>query len=371
MFNGGKATMVGFASITMLGYSLILIGIHMFIPHPSVTKKVIGLSYTSLALLALAQACIVATYFIPRISGACICNGLWSAALVFYVCGLYTLKFVYVERISILNKHPMLASEKIRRWIRYITASLISSCVISLIMCIALTDGECHEDWTQYGCKPTFHEADVYLAIVMIMVDSCLFAGFCYKWWGLIKVFKLSSDSKMLVEMIQSFGFQFILTCIALLSCVIDGIINLWFQDYSTLIVFCLDCAIVGSCDFAMIKESQAFMWKYVCWPCRMPSFILRGTEVRKLNSRTERTNTKSCVSEPSTTIKTTELTTNELTTNESGMQMTPQPPLHNPNIPTMVQTNSTQASASPPQRITQNQDDDIEIITTDDIKAN
>ena len=100
--------MVGFAAITMLGYSLILIGIHMFIPHPSVTKKVIGLSYTSLALLALAQACIVATYFMPRIGDACICNGLWSAALVFYVCGLYTLKFVYVERISILNKHPML-----------------------------------------------------------------------------------------------------------------------------------------------------------------------------------------------------------------------------------------------------------------------
>ena len=127
-------------------------------------------------------------------------------------------------------------------------------------MMIALTDGECHMDQKgnldqeMYGCKPSFHEADVYLAIVMIIVDALLFAVFCYKWWGLIKVFKLSSDSHLLVEMLQSFSIQFLLTICAMLSCVIDGIINLWYQDYSTLIVFCVDCAIIASCDFAMIK---------------------------------------------------------------------------------------------------------------------
>ena len=99
---------VGFAAIIMLSYTLILIGIHVTIKHPSITKKVKILSYTSLTLLALAQACIVGTYFIPHINGSCICNGLWSASLIFYVIGLYTLKFVYIERISILNKHPML-----------------------------------------------------------------------------------------------------------------------------------------------------------------------------------------------------------------------------------------------------------------------
>ena len=99
---------VGFSSLILLGYSLMLIGIHIFIPHPSVTKKVMRLSYQSLSLLTLAQGCIVGTYFIPHISGACLCNGLWAASLVFYVVALYTLKFIYVERISILNQHPML-----------------------------------------------------------------------------------------------------------------------------------------------------------------------------------------------------------------------------------------------------------------------
>ena len=99
---------VGFSAVTLLGYTLILIGIHIFIPHASVTKKIMGLSYTSIILLGLAQACIVGTYFTPYINDKCMCSELWSAALIFYVIGLYTLKFVYVERIRILNKHPML-----------------------------------------------------------------------------------------------------------------------------------------------------------------------------------------------------------------------------------------------------------------------
>ena len=106
--NDNGNMIVGFSAVVLLGYTFLLIGIHMFIPHPSATKKVITLSYISLLLFASAQASIVGTYFMPHISGSCICHGLWAAATIFYICGLYTLKFVYIERISILNKHPML-----------------------------------------------------------------------------------------------------------------------------------------------------------------------------------------------------------------------------------------------------------------------
>mmetsp|Transcript_51484 Transcript_51484/g.82074 ORF Transcript_51484/g.82074 Transcript_51484/m.82074 type:complete len:355 (+) Transcript_51484:231-1295(+) len=329
---------VGYSSVVLLGYSFMLIGVHAFIPHPSVTKKVLSLSYTSLTLLTLAQACIVGTYFIPHISGNCICAGLWSASLVFYVVGLYTLKFVYVERIAILNKHPMLASERISRWIKYISCSLVASCIISVTMMVVLTDGECHEDLAVYGCKPTFHAADIYLAVAMITFDACLFAGFCYKWWSLIRVFKLSSDSQMLVDMIQSFGFQFVLTVSAMLSCVIDGVINLWFQDYSTLIVFCLDCAIVASCDFALIKESQAFMWKYLCWPCKIPAFLIRGhgkSNLRPVASNTSNTKTP----EPSKTNRKTDASMMEEIAENAGV--TPAPPADLPTLPDMVVSNS------------------------------
>ena len=99
---------VGASGVVLLGYSLLLIGIHMFIPHPSATKKVISLSYVSLTLLTIAQASIVGTYWVPHIKQVCICKVLWSSALVSYVLGLYTLKFIYVERVQILNKHPVL-----------------------------------------------------------------------------------------------------------------------------------------------------------------------------------------------------------------------------------------------------------------------
>ena len=93
---------VGASGVVLLGYTLLLIGIHMFIPHPSATKKVISLSYVSLTLLTLAQAAIVGTYWMPHIKGLCICNGLWSSALIFYVLGLYSLKFIYIEIIKII-----------------------------------------------------------------------------------------------------------------------------------------------------------------------------------------------------------------------------------------------------------------------------
>ena len=100
---------VGFSAITVLGYTLTLIAIHMFIPHPSASKKVITLSYASLTLLAMSLACMVGTYFVPHMNGFCICSFLWWAAATCYVLSIYCIKLVYIERVSILNRHPMLS----------------------------------------------------------------------------------------------------------------------------------------------------------------------------------------------------------------------------------------------------------------------
>ena len=47
--------------------------------------------------------------------------GLWSAALIFYVVGLYTLKFIYVSRIQLLNQHPMVCNH----YVYYVLLSLL------------------------------------------------------------------------------------------------------------------------------------------------------------------------------------------------------------------------------------------------------
>ena len=250
---------VGFSAVTVLGYTLVLIGIHMFIPHPSASKKVITLSYASLTLLAIAQGCIVGTYFVPHVNGICICNVLWWVAATCYICSIYCIKLVYIERVQILNQHPMLKSKSVEEWIKYLLYSLIASLLISLGMLYALSDGKCHNDLTRFGCIPVVTNGNIYLAIVMLSIDGGLFAGFCYKWWKLINVFKLSKDNAILIDMVQSFSIQFIVTLIAMLSCVLDGVINLYSQDYSIKIIFCVDCAVIASCNFAMIKGTFSY----------------------------------------------------------------------------------------------------------------
>lgn len=99
---------VGYIGVLLLGYTVVLLGIHMFIPHPNSTKKVIALSYLSLIFSAFAQTCIVLTYFMPHLTGYCICGHLWTAAIISYVISIYILKFIYIERVRILNTHPKL-----------------------------------------------------------------------------------------------------------------------------------------------------------------------------------------------------------------------------------------------------------------------
>ena len=134
---------------------------------------------------------------------------------------------------------------------KYLKYSLVLSCGICVGIMIVLNDGICHEDLNLFGCKLIIHSADVYLACTMIGIDIILFSGFCYKWLQLLNA---TNGAKILHEMAKSFLIQFILTIIAMISCVIDAIIHLYTEQYSVKIIFCLDCAIIASCNFAMVK---------------------------------------------------------------------------------------------------------------------
>eukprot|EP00485_Elphidium_margaritaceum_P012835 CAMPEP_0202713130 /NCGR_PEP_ID=MMETSP1385-20130828/50153_1 /ASSEMBLY_ACC=CAM_ASM_000861 /TAXON_ID=933848 /ORGANISM="Elphidium margaritaceum" /LENGTH=260 /DNA_ID=CAMNT_0049373383 /DNA_START=320 /DNA_END=1102 /DNA_ORIENTATION=- len=184
---------------------------------------------------------------------------------------------MYIERISILNQDPMLASKKIERVVRFLRWTLRCSYLFCIVLMVLMTDGECHADKNKYGCKPSFEFASVYIALGMIIVDALLYSLFFRKCWTLMRLFQKSAEladdlahDKDLVGIIQSFGIQFLLTVTAMLSCMIDAFINIAIPNYSTLVVFCVDAAIVASCNISMIKESQVFLWKYVCFPCNL-----------------------------------------------------------------------------------------------------
>ena len=156
--------------------------------------------------------------------------------------------------------------------------SLGICCIFSLILVTALVDGECHEDLNQYGCKPSFHIGDAVAGCIMLLVDAGLFAIFCYRWYKLISIFRgassMSNNNETVINLTKSFYVQFGLTLTAIISCFIDVCIQLSYQDYSTLVIYCVDVAIVASCNFALIKESQTFMFKYFCWCCKIPSYL-------------------------------------------------------------------------------------------------
>ena len=110
MIGNVHTKMIGFVGILLLGYTLLLVGIHIFIPHPAVTKNRIRLSYTSLSMIVIAQICVVATYFLPHLDGLCICHFEWTTAGSCYVFSLYGLKLIYLDRIEKLNQHPKLGT---------------------------------------------------------------------------------------------------------------------------------------------------------------------------------------------------------------------------------------------------------------------
>eukprot|EP00484_Ammonia_sp_Unknown_P031171 CAMPEP_0197033518 /NCGR_PEP_ID=MMETSP1384-20130603/11904_1 /TAXON_ID=29189 /ORGANISM="Ammonia sp." /LENGTH=72 /DNA_ID=CAMNT_0042463333 /DNA_START=8 /DNA_END=222 /DNA_ORIENTATION=+ len=58
---------VGVVSVLALGYTLVLVGIHMYIPHPDISRSIIRLSFTSLVFSVVALGCIACTYFTPFI----------------------------------------------------------------------------------------------------------------------------------------------------------------------------------------------------------------------------------------------------------------------------------------------------------------
>ena len=84
-------------------------------------------------------------------------------------------------------------------------------------------------------------------------------------------------------------------------------------------------------------------MWKYVCWPCRMPGFLMRGTENnsnKRVHSRTSRT------SRPSKTTETSK--TNTIKTKETALTEN----VSSPELPEMELATSADIHTEYPERI-------------------
>jgi len=267
------ASNVGIISIAVAIYCLTLSVAQFFMKHEA-HKLVIGLSSTSLFVMACSSIFSSFTYFSPRLwtQNDCYCRHFWAAALISYIVSIYLVKAMYVFRIYVISNGTVLGTEQTTLWIKVITASLIASFFVCVVLMVLTTDGECHADPAAYGCLNKFQFLDVYVAFIFIVFDAVLFSAFCYKWHGIMQVFRMSEqDHKIPTEVLQSFLIQFVLTIIAMASCLFDGIAHLLFHEDGTnygitMVIFLFDCTVVATCNFCMISESQRMIAKLFCF---------------------------------------------------------------------------------------------------------
>ena len=127
----------------------------------------------------------------------------------------------------------------------------------------------------------------------MIGFDTILFSMFSYKWWSIVKLLKpAEKDGKIPKSVWQGFAMQFSCVTIAMSSCVIDGIINYFYMEtHDLMIIFIVDCALVSSCNYAMLKESQDFLikqLKFICCCTDMPSQIINNNNNNNNNNKSK-----------------------------------------------------------------------------------
>ena len=132
---------------------------------------------------------------------------------------------------------------------------------------------------------------DIYVASGMIGFDTLLFAMFSYKWWSIVRLLKpAEKDGKIPKCVWQGFAMQFACVAIAMSSCILDGVINYFYMEtHDLMIVFIVDCALVSSCNYAMLKESQELLikqLKFICCCSDMPSQVINKHKKRGMDSQ-------------------------------------------------------------------------------------
>jgi len=244
--------------------------------------------------MGIASAFISLTYYYPRLwtsnLNACYCRLLWSSALVSYVTSMFLLKAMYVKRIHVLSDGSMLGTPRTRKALKITSIILIILYIICLSLLTFQTDGECHPQLNHNGCITKFHVADIYSAMVMIVVDGILFGTFCWKWKKMITIFKMSeNDHKIPIKVMQSFIIQFSLTITAMSSSFLDTLLHLILHDkgknYHIMNIFLFDCAIIATCNFCMISESQVIVRRFLCFCCSQIGGIKQSHPLNKRDS--------------------------------------------------------------------------------------
>jgi len=251
---------LGYAAIASAIYTTLL-AVFQFTSKSEAAWKLQAFSYASSLCLVIASMFCVALHFLPKLQSTCLCQAWFSGALMLYVLALFGMKFMFLERIRIFNAEPMFKSAPLQYYVQFLTASMPMCLLICAYLMVFHAYGECYADVAEFGCHTSFDAMNVYIAVAMIAVDTVHFGMFCLKWWNVVSRLKKPQCGRQIPsDMIDGFVVQFLCVVIAMLSCVVDGAVNLVFMnEFDTMLVFVVDCSIIATCNFALLRRRSVF----------------------------------------------------------------------------------------------------------------
>lgn len=263
-----------------------------------VNRSLLLLSKFGLVLINLAVLCKYGSAFFPHLNGLrvpyilremiggasqnnggekgdCYCYTYWSLSLVLYVATFYCLKVMYHKRVIIMIQNPLFGNDSGIKSVPFSMVVLLMGQIVAFtlcqFLCLNYVTSHCTDEsplpppWDEYdknsmfGCHDTFEAIDCWIAIFAISFDAMLFSLFCSKWYALMLIF--------MEEMAFSVLVQFSLVVIAMISCIIDSAVHLYyyfkqepFDSFVATPAMLLDCAILAACIVMSFTESQKYI---------------------------------------------------------------------------------------------------------------
>ena len=308
-----------------------------------VSKSITILSYICSILLFISVITSTLSHHIPIINNYCLCKPLFIISLLLYIISIFLMKFVYLQRMRIFNKQPILQSKIVKYHLWGLFIYFLITMIICLYTLLSYSHGQCiaiSNNLKNFICHNRVEFTNIYIAFGFIAIDSILFILFCYRWYSILGLLKLSenNDNQIPKKALAMFMTQLILTIIAMSSCIIDGLLYYFFMNnpnYSQFLSmsFRLDCLMVSSSNFASLKYSQQLL-------IQITSKIFYVCQSRKKTDRKKNIETQNQINRRKETVESIgKLGITSDTTNDTPL---PSPLSHRPStqkVPTISHT--------------------------------
>ena len=239
---------VGILAPLVLVLVLILTVIHFCQNYKAIDTTIVIISKFALVCIILSLICVILTYFKPYLmNNICVCQLLWKLSLICFITGIYCIKFMYIRRVHIYFKGPSSDGNftgVIPKSVYFLIVSTIISYCVSITLQFIAAFGECYKNRNIFGCNNGFHNSNIYIGLLMIVIDIALFYWYSKTWNDKINLIIKHSCQSVKIQnnkILSAFRTQLILTTFALFITSIDAIIHLIFQEYFAINAYIID----------------------------------------------------------------------------------------------------------------------------------